>query len=1123
MQQQSKPRRFANDSGKNFFWASFTLTFSLGLVFLFIALPQAHAVDVDVTSLVGAPCVPSGVLSSCGIWDESLCASAGTRTRSCTDSCGDSATDNGICGGGVSCGVYSCSFTACVNGFQNQICGDSCGSTTVEVACGSTCGDGIIGTGEQCDDFSACCVSCSTALVIQNISSPVTGSAATVKWTTNGWTGGACAQSGTASVLDTTSLLEWGQNGNYNEGSASLSGNPYSHPITGLVLDTLYTFRITATDGVLTDVEAGSFSTFPPEICTNGIDDDGDGLIDIADSDCPCTAIWDCNVDDVNDAECIDGQQLKICTQNPLDECWDISTNPSETLQCDGPCEGVICVPPEVINEETCGCEPELGYCGNGICEPSLDEDPESCQVDCPGCFSVWDCTPWEPSACPTEGPQEGFQTRGCVDISTPPCLPPTSQEDVSRTCSGVCDPEVTCGAGETINDELCRCDAVVPWCGNSICESDETFKDCPVDCVEICIPNWLPSAWGPCINDTQHRTVTDISVPSCDLDIDKPPTSRSCVCEPEVACGDHQTIDNVNCRCNDKVPWCGNRICEENEFTWSCPVDCGLPPEFRLTLTACLDGLDNDKDGFVDYPADPGCSSPSDNSELSLAEILENIQDFLKNILDNEAVEAVNKLAAPAVVVAIAINTFASFSFFNLLSYLRYFFSQPFAALFRRKRKKWGVIYNALTKRPVDLAIVRLYDNQTKRIVQSRVTDRQGRYTFLAQPGRYYITVTKPKFDFPSNYLKDEKEDVKYLDIYHGEVIEVTEKNAAITANIPIDSQVEEKPVGKVIFQHYLRKVQYFAAFSAIPLAVFSVAISPSPLTFTLLGFHALLFVLFRRLGYQKKPKSWGIIYDKTNKKPLGRAIARIYDKKYNKLLETRVTDAKGRYSFLVNNNIYVVTAEKLGYKQFKTEDIDLVKKDVDTVVGMDIGLNKAKPGEIPETLAPAPPTPPPAGAPPSAPTAPPVGKVGLPVSTPLPAPSTTPPEPKSLAPDDVTESLDQAKPAPPQPTPDTKPSITEDSIEEKIDELSVTRDSLEDLVKQKEEVAEVKEEIDAKQAELEKLEDKAEKIEKRVEEKIKEEKTEERSAEDKPERPVTKKPPKDVPPGTPDKSIFG
>ena len=49
-----------------------------------------------------------------------------------------------------------------------------------------------------------------------------------------------------------------------------------------------------------------------------------------------------------------------------------------------------------------------------------------------------------------------------------------------------------------------------------------------------------------------------------------------------------------------------------------------------------------------------------------------------------------------------------------------------------RRKRAKWGVVYNALTKLPVDLAVVRLVDVKTGRVIRSRVTDSEGRYAFL-------------------------------------------------------------------------------------------------------------------------------------------------------------------------------------------------------------------------------------------------------------------------------------------------------------------------------------------------------------------------------------------------------
>ena len=42
-----------------------------------------------------------------------------------------------------------------------------------------------------------------------------------------------------------------------------------------------------------------------------------------------------------------------------------------------------------------------------------------------------------------------------------------------------------------------------------------------------------------------------------------------------------------------------------------------GQIDEGNVCVKQCDDGLDNDHDGFIDYPTDPGCSSRTDNSEL--------------------------------------------------------------------------------------------------------------------------------------------------------------------------------------------------------------------------------------------------------------------------------------------------------------------------------------------------------------------------------------------------------------------------------------------------------------------------------------------------------------------------
>ena len=78
-------------------------------------------------------------------------------------------------------------------------------------------------------------------------------------------------------------------------------------------------------------------------------------------------------------------------------------------------------------------------------------------------------------------------------------------------------------------------------------------------------------------------------------------------------------------------------------------------------------------------------------------------------------------------------------------------------------------------------------------------------------------------------------------------------------------------------------------------------------------LAVNVVMYALFRRMAVARKPKNWGIVYDEKSKKPLQNVVARIFDAKYNKLLETQVTDVRGRYAFLVGQNTYYVTFEKL------------------------------------------------------------------------------------------------------------------------------------------------------------------------------------------------------------------
>ncbi|HTL70687.1 MAG TPA: fibronectin type III domain-containing protein [Candidatus Eisenbacteria bacterium] len=280
-----------------------------------------------------------------------------------------------------------------------------------------------------------------------------------------------------------------------------------------------------------------------------------------------------------------------------------------------------------------------------------------------------------------------------------------------------------------------------------------------------------------------------------------------------------------------------------------------------------------------------------------------------------------------------------------SLIGYLYFLLTQPLLLLGRRKRKEFGVVFNSLTKLPVDLAIVRLFRSNGK-LVRTSATDKQGRYAFLVDPGEYRIEATKQGYVFPSQYLKDKKEDGQYLDLYHGETIRAGEKGAIITANIPMDPLDVVKSTKRLYWEEIGRKVQGVLAFSGVILTLVAALLYRLPYLWVLTGVQIVLFFLFRRLAKPKRPKNWGIIYDEKTKKPIPFAVARIVETQYNKVLESRVTDARGRYNFLVGNNKYVVTVEKPGYEPLKTKEIDLSKRKAgEAVVDVDIPMKEKGP----------------------------------------------------------------------------------------------------------------------------------------------------------------------------------
>lgn len=95
-----------------------------------------------------------------------------------------------------------------------------------------------------------------------------------------------------------------------------------------------------------------------------------------------------------------------------------------------------------------------------------------------------------------------------------------------------------------------------------------------------------------------------------------------------------------------------------------------------------------------------------------------------------------------------------------------------------------WGIVFDSLSGKPIRGVIVRVFEKKYNKILQTKVTDNEGRFDFLVKPGEYYMTAIKENYIFPSKKSG-----------YHGETINTQEKTEnTINVKIPMDPKKRSK-----------------------------------------------------------------------------------------------------------------------------------------------------------------------------------------------------------------------------------------------------------------------------------------------------------------------------------------
>lgn len=241
---------------------------------------------------------------------------------------------------------------------------------------------------------------------------------------------------------------------------------------------------------------------------------------------------------------------------------------------------------------------------------------------------------------------------------------------------------------------------------------------------------------------------------------------------------------------------------------------------------------------------------------------------------------------------------------------------------LLKRKPKEnfWGIIYDTEAVKPVPFAIVRLYDTNTKKIVTTTVTDLDGRYGFPVSPGNYRIEVEHDEYNFPSESL-----DAKILQQkgvgYKGEKFSITQ-TSLIDFNIPIDPRVQKFTFNLKFISYIYHKLKYWFLRANM---VFIVAMFTINLIVTIIDFNVLFLVftityfaiiLIKSAKEVQRPRAWGVVFNSKSGKPVSSAFVKLFEIESKEIVDTKITDKNGRFTFYVPEKDYLLLVAATGYQ---------------------------------------------------------------------------------------------------------------------------------------------------------------------------------------------------------------
>jgi hypothetical protein len=234
------------------------------------------------------------------------------------------------------------------------------------------------------------------------------------------------------------------------------------------------------------------------------------------------------------------------------------------------------------------------------------------------------------------------------------------------------------------------------------------------------------------------------------------------------------------------------------------------------------------------------------------------------------------------------------------------------------RWQRPLGVIYDSVTKQPVDPVVVKLINAETAQVVASNIANMNGEYGFMADPGLYQIYVQRPNYKFPSQIVTSLRDGV-YNPVYHGETFQVTGGVDVISMSIPLDPVAPDwnQQAKKVrvhthpVLQSLLITIFTVLFWFVLLAAVVYYAANRSTVLLYVFGMYAFVLLL---AVVVPRVRLWGRVLSKESGVPVAGAVVEVsYVNLPDVIIARAVSVSGGKFFIRLNPGEYRVTVKSV------------------------------------------------------------------------------------------------------------------------------------------------------------------------------------------------------------------